>query len=399
MISLLKPKVIITDNYIMKTIFVLLFFVTVLTAPVKTFAEPMYSPTWGFFIDLPEGYIYTDGDARDRFSFTGPDDAKVDIVVYNGQFNTMLDLVEDVNRRISNQGDVDFFIYNGKQAAIIKLIFGEFDGWGLAVELEQTSAGIKPMLLALAYGPENKKSPLELFHISALDSIAPTLAALKYPGPIMEYSYPRGEKRNTALALDGVSAMIRENDAEAAQALIEREYLILQYYLNTPFLRDACIRYYRFIYRDSFDRISDAASAIARNLSGNFNFNDTMSDTQKRVFAQSVLSFVQGFDYERDLTGSDFVNLVSAITEGRGDCDSRAMLFAMILSNSNIRGAIMLSHHYSHAMGLADVPGTGVRFEAFGTKWLVAETTANIDIGLIAQDESDPRHWFAVVFE
>jgi len=108
---------------------------------------------------------------------------------------------------------------------------------------------------------------------------------------------------------------------------------------------------------------------------------------------------VQGFKYERDLTGSDFINLVTAITEGRGDCDSRAVLFAMILANANIRGAIMLSHHYSHAMGLADVTGSGARFEALGVNWLVAETTANINIGLIAQDESDPRHWFAVVFE
>jgi hypothetical protein len=376
----------------MKKLFVLFIFI-----PVLALAKPLYSPTWGFFIDPPEGYVYTDGDARDRFSFSGPDGAMLDLVVYNGQFNTMLALVEDVNRRISNRGDVDFFQYNGKQAAIIKLIFGDNDGWGLVVELEARPdlPNRRPMLLALAYGPANRRSPLELFHISALDSIAPTAADRRYPGPIMEYSYPRGEPRNTPLAITGLSAMVHENDAEAAQVLIEREFTILKYYLNTPHLHDACIRYYRFIYRDSFDRIATAASVIAQHFDGHL----AVTDEQKRAYAQRVLSFVQGFKYERDLTGSDFINLVTAITEGRGDCDSRAVLFAMILANANIRGAIMLSHHYSHAMGLADVTGSGARFEALGVNWLVAETTANINIGLIAQDESDPRHWFAVVFE
>jgi len=317
-----------------------------------------------------------------------------DLVVYNGSFNTMPDLVKDVNRRISNQGDVDFFQYNGKQAAIIKLIFGDYDGWGLAVELGAASAGIKPMLLALAYGPESRKNPLELFHISALDSIAPTAAERRCPGPVIEYSYPRGEAKNTPLAMRGLSAMIHENDAEAAQVLIEREFKIMEYYLNTALLRDACIRYYRFIYRDSFDRISNAVSTIANNLGG----NSIVSDADKRAFAQRALAFTQGFEYERDMSGSDFLNLVSAVTEGRGDCDNRAVLFAIILAKADIRGGIMLSHQYSHAMGLADVTGAGARFEALGTQWLVAETTANIDIGLIAQDESDPRHWFAVVF-
>jgi len=351
----------------------------------------MYSPSWGFFIDLPEGYEYVDGDGKDRFSFVGPEDLMFDIIVYRDRFNTIFDLVEDVNRRITNKGDVDFFEYNGKQAAVIKLIFGDYDGWGLAVELEKTSA--HPMLLALAYAPSNKKD-LELFHISALDSISPTAAERRYPGPLMEYSYPRGNTQNVRLA-NGVNAVIRENDAEASQVFIEREFAILQSYTNSPYLREASIRYYRLIYRDSFDRVKNAADAIARNFGGRVNLNDQ----EKRAFAQRVLAFIQGFEYERDLSGSDFLNLITAVTEGRGDCDNRAMLFAIVLANVNIPSAIMLSHHYSHAMGLANLQGAGARFEALGTQWLVAETTAPVDIGLIAQDESDPQHWFAILFE
>ncbi|MCL2213822.1 MAG: hypothetical protein FWC06_01305 [Treponema sp.] len=371
------------------------FLLLLFLIPVLAFAESMYSPTWGFILDLPAGYEFADGDGRDRFSFSGPENLIFDLVVYNARFNSIQDLITDVSNRISNKGDFDFFTYNGRQAAIMELTFSGYSGWGLVVELDsQDVSGRKPLLLALAYCPANRID-LDLLNLSALDSICPSPAERFYPGPVMEYSYPRGVQRNTPLAVRGLSALVYENDAEAAQALIEREFLIMQAYLDTPYLQDASIRYYRFIYRDSYDRIANAVSAIAYNFGGNF----IITNEQKRMFAQRTLSFVQGFIYERDLNGSDFLNLVTAVTGGRGDCDSRAMLFAVILSHVNIRSAIMISHHYSHAMGLADIAGSGARFESYGTQWLVAETTANIDIGLIAQDQNDPRNWFAVLFE
>jgi len=376
----------------MKKYFLLLVLIPFLCFTQILSAESMFSPTWGFYIDIPEGYDYVDGDAKDRFSFSGPEGLMFDLVVYNRRYETMLDLVEDINRRIQNKGDVDFFRYNDKQAAIIKLDFGDYDGWGLAVELESSST-IKPMLLALAYGPEEKKD-LEIFHISALDSIAPSASERKFPGPITEYSFPRGKLLNVRMP-NGINTMIFENDAEAAQVLIEREYIICQYYLNTPYLQQACIRYYRLVYRDSYDRIKHAANAIVQNLGG-YAANTSL---EKREFAQKVLSYIQGFKYERYVVESDFQNLVTAITENRGDCDSHAVLFAIILDQANIRSAMMLSHHYSHAMGLADLQGDGARFESHGIKWLVAETTTKIDIGLIAQDLSDPQYWYAILFE
>ncbi|MDR0319921.1 MAG: hypothetical protein LBI28_00320 [Treponema sp.] len=371
-----------------KIVFLLLFI------PLFAFAESMYSPTWGFYLDLPEGYEFVHGDARDRFSFAGPGGLLFDMVIYNDRYASMPELIDDVNRRIGNRGETAAFRYRERQAALMKLIFGNFDGWGLVIELESRTGGRPPMLLALAYGPASRND-LELFHISALDSICPTAADRRYPGPVIEYSYPRGEAKSVPLAVAGVSAMIRENDATAAQTLIEREFYILQHYIDSPNWKEAWIRYYQFIYRDSYDRIATAASALARN----FGWRAAFSDEEKRAFSQKVLGFVQGFRYERDLNGSDFVNLVTAITEGRGDCDSRAMLFAIVLANTNIRSAIMLSRQYSHAMGLADVTGAGARFESYETRWLVAETVANVDIGLIAQDISDPQYWLGVVFE
>jgi hypothetical protein len=363
-----------------------------LLIPVFVFAQSLYSPTWGFFLDLPEGYEYIDGDGRDRFSFSSPGGAMFDLVVYNGAFETMSDLINDVNGRIGNRGDVDFFQYNDKQAAIMKLNFGDFDGWGLCVELASMGTQ-RPMLLALAYAPADRDD-LELLHISALDSISPSIAERLYPGPIIDYSFPRGGLMPVILP-GGISAMIRENDAEAAQVFIEREFQILQYYANTPYWREAWIRYYRFIYRDSWDRVTLPVSTLVQNLGG----RNAVSDEARRAFAQRALAYIQGFRYERDFTGSDFVNMVTSIVEGRGSCDSYSMLWAIILNHADIRAAMMVSREHSHAMGLADIAGSGARFEAHGTRWLVAETTDNVDIGLIAQEMSDPQHWIGVIFD
>jgi hypothetical protein len=106
-----------------------------------------------------------------------------------------------------------------------------------------------------------------------------------------------------------------------------------------------------------------------------------------------ALAWVQSFIYERDQTGSDFVNPVSAILEGRGDCDSRALVWAIILEQANIPAAMMVSQEYSHAMGLVDIAGPGARFEIENKKWLVAETTAPVSLGLIGQDVSGIEHW------
>ena len=366
-----------------------------LFVPVFVFAESLHSPTWGFKIDLPEGYEYTDGDGKDRFSFSGPAGAKFDIVVYKGSYAGVKELAEDVGKRLSNKGGLDFFTYNDKQAAVIELDFGGFSGWGLCVETGAAS-GSRPLLLALSYGPVANGDGLFAFHFSALDSIIPSEAEQRLPGPITEYSSPRGGQKQVSLA-GGGSAVIYENDAEAAQFLVEREFKLLTHYLGTPLLQEAWRRYYRMIYRDSYDRITDAVSAVVSGLGGAPSISS--GDEARLAFAKKALGFVQGFTYERHPEGSDFVNLVTAVTEGRGDCDSRSMLWAIILSSSSIRSAIMVSPSFNHAMGLVDLAGAGARFESYGIKWLVAETTVSVDIGLIREDLNDPSAWLGVAFE
>ena len=384
----------------------LFLFITLFALLSPLYGEILESPTWGFRIDLPEGYEYYDGDGKNRFSFEAPSGAIFDIAVYDNVYKTMKDMVDDVNLRLKNLGDVSFFEYRDKLAALIELQFDEYKGWALCVELEKKEGNANtPLLLALAYGKAGVRD-MDLYHLCALDSIVPSKAELHYPGPIMEFGYPRGEQVKVKLAQTDLEVWIRENDMEAAQALVDREFALLRRYAFLDNWQEAWIRFYRAIYRDSWDRLTDPVFQLERKWQvpeGNPGSNEARRQTPAQEenisLARKALGWVQGFQYERDLQGSDFVNLVSAATEGRGDCDSRAMLFALILDQANIPAAIMVSREHSHAMGLADITGQGARFEAGGTKWLVAETTAHVDIGLIAEDVSDIESWIGVVFE
>jgi hypothetical protein len=385
----------------LKQLAVLLFFGLCLGEGI--FGSPLHSPAWGFWIDLPEGYEYADGDGKDRFSFQNGDGASFDLVVYPGTYQSIESLVADIGKRLKNQGDTSYFDYHGRKAALLELHFtGNNTGWGLCVEMDDKAgdkgktAGKPTLLLALAYGPAGKAG-LEVFHLSSLDSIAPSEAEQRYCGPVTDFSYPRGELKKTGLAGLNAEALIAEHDDEGAQALVDREFTLLRYYLNTPVWQEAWIRFYRAIYRDSWERIADAAFQLERYWAAQALYNKT--ELSAADLAARALTWVQSFIYERDLMGSDFVNLVSAVREGRGDCDSRAMLWAMILSHADIPSCIMVSQDYSHAMGLADIAGTGARFAFGGKNWLVAETTAAVGIGLIDQNASDPAHWLGIRFE
>jgi len=351
-------------------------------------AAPVYSTVWGFSLDLPEGYELVEGNNRDRFSFQGPQGAQFDIAVYNNVYQDITQMSRDIERRLGNKGDIAFFDYGDKAAALMELRFGDSAGWGLCVELGRAVDGGVPLLVALAYAPADKTG-MDLYHFSALDSLAPSKTEKSRPGPITEFTWPRGQRMEVTLAGTSLRAMVYQHDAEAAQSLIEREFALMRHYAASPVWQEAWVRYYRAICRDSRGRVADAVARLVQNWSG----------ADRRAFAGKALAWIQTFTYERDLSGSDFVNLVSAVTEGKGDCDSRAMLWALILVQADIPAAMMVSRDYSHAMGLADIAGSGARFEAGGIKWLVAETTKKVDIGLIGQDMSNTEKWLGILFE
>jgi hypothetical protein len=391
--------------------------------PLFIYAFPTGSPSWGFFIDLPEEYELVNTDGASSFIFQSETGASVYIKAYDaGKYDSVEAVADSVQKQLKNQGETETFDYRGKKAVILELSFPngpeQAFGYGLCLELDgkeaKTAGGFsgggvfpgaaqgnspaskgklsagKPFLVVLAYSGV-QSDELTIVHLSALDSVSPSLADKHGPGPITEYTYPRGEAKNLALAGGLGQAVFRENDAEAAQYLVDREYMVLERYADHPRWKEAWERYYRMIYRDSFERLQNAAFILERAWN--------VPALTNRDLANAVLKWTQEFVYERSPEGSDFVNLVSAATEGRGDCDSRALLFALILEQADIPATMMVSKEFSHAMGLVDVEGEGARFLMESKELLVAETTAHVDIGLINESISETVKWFGVKLE
>jgi hypothetical protein len=66
---------------------------------------------------------------------------------------------------------------------------------------------------------------------------------------------------------------------------------------------------------------------------------------------------------------------------------------AIILERMGIDCLLMLSREYSHAMLAVGVPGGGQRFPFEGRGYLVAETTARVEIGVIDVSYADFSKW------
>jgi hypothetical protein len=187
----------------------------------------------------------------------------------------------------------------------------------------------------------------------------------------------------------GGSAELPWSDREAEQETetATREYGVLTSYAQEPELWvDAWARFYRMAYRESAARLDRLVLELAKELP-----RGDPTETARRV-----LAWVQLFAYERDPDGIDFVPPLSSAYEARGDCDARALVAVAVLERLGIDAILMLSREHSHAMFAVDVPGGGQRFPFGGKKYLVAETTAKVGLGLIAADQADWGAWLGV---
>jgi hypothetical protein len=192
------------------------------------------------------------------------------------------------------------------------------------------------------------------------------------------------------------------NEVEASEIVIEREAAVLtDYKPETEAGKEAWQRFYRLIYRDSYSRLNYFASLLSEELKnvreapGSGEAPGRGADRREAV-PKRLLSWLQGFEYIRTWGTSDLISPLTAAASGQGDCDTRALLYIILLNHYGIDSALMVSSVYGHAMAAVDTPGNGARINVGGRPFLVAETTENIGIGMIASDMADPANWLIV---
>lgn len=425
------------------------------------FCDEYYS-NYGFSIDLPEGFVYLEGDGSTKFSFGMPDESiKVDILVYPpSRFVNAKSGAADTATKLAGRGTFSSFEFGGSDAALGELVFGSgataLKGYGLFINDASPppaagGAADAYDLVVLAYtlsaDYENNRDFVE----SAIDGFSANVNRRAVPGPLgalarinagvtvgMASAATKGASSQKTVTIPfgatTVTADWNPREGAAAQVLVEREYRVLSAYAQSPELLDAAIaRFYRMIFRDSapaLDKLALALSAAWETgaWSGTVwapSLDESAADSssaympttksaqsiaasaagprfgaaaQPRGYAEALLAWVQGFHYERDPKGSDVVNPISAAFEARGDCDSRALVMALLLRREGIRSILMISLEYEHALAAVDAPGAGARFPYKDKNWLVAETTAKVGIGLVDQTQADPKSWLGVDF-
>jgi len=347
----------------------------------------------GLVIDLPSGFVPAEGDGKTRFSFLSPNgQVQFDILIREpGQFPSVEELAAAMLARLGSQAPSASFRYEGRDAVIAELAF-DLDGFPRSGYALFLAAGSGYALLA--HSPASQLESAADFIMSCLDGFRVERAARRSPGPVSQFLLPWPAPRpgRKTVALPGGPAELPWSPEEAEQELYtaQREYRILQTYLNnTTLWKDAWARFYRMVFRESAGRLDGFTEAFARAL-------PAADPTES---ARRVLAWVQDFHYERDPSGLDFVPPLAAAFERRGDCDSRALVMAAILEASGIDCLLMLSREYSHAMLAVDVPGGGQRFPFQGKEYLVAETTAKVGLGMIDSSQTDLSKWLGVELE
>jgi hypothetical protein len=348
----------------------------------------------GAFLDMPSGFSPGDGDGETRFSYFDPDGGmEFDILIYDkARYGTAETMAADLAGQMGSQGDVSSFTYQGRGAVIAGLAFstgtGPRKGYGMFIVA--APGDLKDYALVATAESSLFDTYSELI-ISCIDSFSIDREARRFPGPVSQFLFPwpavRGEKKTAVLPSGNVTLPWSTAEEQQELSVAEREYRILTLYLDSQTLWvDAWARYYRMVYKESAARLDSLVDAFARNL-------PSADPTES---ARRVLAWVQGFVYERDFAGIDFVPPLTAAFESRGDCDSRAMVMAVILERLGIDSILMVSRDYSHAMLAVNVPGAGQRFPFSGRSYLVAETTAKVSLGTMDASLSDFSRWLGI---
>jgi hypothetical protein len=367
-------------------------------------AEILHSETWNYTIDLPEGFELEANNGADTYQFKHSFMPVTTIIKtykpqrYTSSTDALQNSLSQLNATITNP--IDSAIWQNADNAIasfsMQINENAYTGWAFTCSLPEK----KGTVLLLSYADENKANECQQFLLSIVDSFSISNTPLNSTGPITSYAFPETEDISYTLniANKDISVKLDKEAATANKFVIEREYAVLTLYANSPLWKEAWQRYYRMIYRDSYQRLQKTAFTLYNQLYPIAKAKNP--ENANRELAQILLTWTQGFDYEREKTASDFANLPSIITGEGSDCDSRSMLLAVLLAQMHCKTMMFVSAEYSHAIfGIAveGEQGKNAHIEVDNTSYLLGETTAKIDIGMIAADLSDSSKWIPIL--
>ena len=379
-------------NYTKKIfIFGILFILSIFCC----FAELLNSPTWGYSVDLPEEFVLVDKSGTDSYMFENQFvSTSVILKAYKKEkFSSSLEAIETVMSQLNATYECAESDWRNTDCIIAQFAFNlgneSNSGWAVSSLLPES----KGYVVMLCYTPSDLFSDLEQFVISCVDSLCIDYGSYYHPGPITSFAFPKGENQDYTIQIDGknINITLDSNDFEADQFVVEREYAVLTLYQGSEMWVEAWQRYYRQVYKNAYSRLDKAAFNIYNSL-----IRSCKSENPDLELVQKLLSWVQTFDYARDFTSTDFTPITKNIVGFGSDCDSRAMLLACLLHHMNYDTCLFVSAEFSHALFGIVLDSKGAKIPVGNRNFLLGETTAPVDIGLVPSNMNQTDKWIFV---
>ena len=347
----------------------------------------------GYTIDLPVGWEPFDASDPDKLSFSDPvHGAMLQVTVFAHEKDMSAAAMEkDLRAEIGASGEGVSFIFSGRDSFLSDVTFTsagkKLRGYLLVIKGIDGGAAPQEDCLLVCFSTVDAYTGAIDSILSALDSFSPDQAGKLLPGPISQFlcPFPDPERQSVSLAFEGqtLRVAIGTGDADASQVLVEREARILAQYKAGDV--EAWTRFYRAIYRDSYHRLDGIAEAINKALAA--------AKVPQKEVPIKILSWIQGFTFERTGTLADFLTPLSVAVTAAGDCDSRAILYDALLDRLGLDAILLVSVTYSHALAGVALDVDGAAFMLEGKKYIVAEMTEKVGIGMIAKDMADAKQW------
>lgn len=365
-------------------------------------------PQFGYAIDFPEGFSLDDGSDDLSLLLFRHTLLPVEVMtcVYPADaYPSAAAALDGTFARLGADGKVEQVRWRNQRCALSRItvqnaaLDGPHKGWSCAVPLPDK----KGWLTVFAYAPAASAAKCEPFLRSVLDSVMTDAGSLREAGIVTASEFPGGKRQKLTLTIAGkdITVRIGGDDMAAAQSVIDREWAVFLPFATTEYAIEAWQRFYRLIARDSRGRTKEAAFAIQNALAKSARQSDP--DDPDAAIAQMLLTWTQGFPYERASTTpdkADFASIPSVLSGAPSDCDSRSLLAAVLLKNMDIDACLFVSAAYSHAVLGVALPGKqGQVIAAGGTDYLVGETTASgTTLGMMDATKQDRANWIPVLF-
>ncbi|MEW5814177.1 MAG: hypothetical protein AB1798_02115 [Spirochaetota bacterium] len=363
------------------------FFGIYVLLSLSLYAKPYALKDSTAFFDLPDGWEALDASEPGKLSFTDADHTAVFQIrsVSGDRFASAEEMQKTFSSQLNASGDTAPFSYSGRDSVLADFTFnaGRYTARGYFIFIN----GSDYDYILLAFTAAEMYDEMHGFLLSVLDSFSPDKKGIYLSGPVSQFYYPfPGENRKTVnLSFENkrVGVLIDKGEIDAASVLIEREARVLAAFKKDR--NEAWLRYYRMIYRDNFHRLDGAYEKLKGEL--------LKAGVDRVDIPVRLLEWIQSFEYARSGTPSDLLSPLETVIRESGDCDSRGLLYIILLKHFGFESILLVSTVYGHSVTAVDIAGKGARFSYNGKNYLIAEMTKPIGIGLIAQDMADPAGW------